>query len=284
MYDFTPSTVPGCRTPHVWLRDGRSLYDAMGPGFTLLRFDRTVAVDALVGAATQRSVPLAVLDVDASTRPIAHKLVLSRPDQHVAWRGNAQPDDAMALIDLIRGPQRSVRHHLPREQRQALRHIVVRHRPKPELHDHAADADRVDLRQCSPPRSPASRRSANVPPPCVPAGAAPGAGIGTIDTPCSSYTRLTHRRALFVHRLERRNRNAFGLGVGLGDEHVAPDPALRRRCAPPPRRRMPCSRSVRRYRSMRCRVTSFDCTFIMNGRPCRAMCSIPSSLEAERIT
>ena len=46
----------------------------------------------------------------------------------------------------------------------------------------------------------------------------------------------------------------------------------------------PCSRSVRRYRSMRCRVTSFDCTFIMNGRPWRAMCSIPSSLEAERIT
>ena len=25
MGDFTPSTVPGCRTPHVWLRDGRSL-------------------------------------------------------------------------------------------------------------------------------------------------------------------------------------------------------------------------------------------------------------------
>ncbi len=37
MYDFTPSTVPGCRTPHLWLRDGRSLYDAMGIGFTLLR-------------------------------------------------------------------------------------------------------------------------------------------------------------------------------------------------------------------------------------------------------
>ena len=48
MYDFTPSTVPGCRMPHVWLRDGRSLYDAMGAGFTLLRFDRSVSVDALV--------------------------------------------------------------------------------------------------------------------------------------------------------------------------------------------------------------------------------------------
>ena len=23
MYEFTPSTVPGCRVPHIWLRDGR---------------------------------------------------------------------------------------------------------------------------------------------------------------------------------------------------------------------------------------------------------------------
>jgi 2-polyprenyl-6-methoxyphenol hydroxylase-like FAD-dependent oxidoreductase len=31
MDSYTPSTVPGCRTPHLWCRDGRSLYDAMGP-------------------------------------------------------------------------------------------------------------------------------------------------------------------------------------------------------------------------------------------------------------
>jgi hypothetical protein len=28
---------------------------------------------------------------------------LSRPDQHVAWRGNALPADPLALIDRIRG-------------------------------------------------------------------------------------------------------------------------------------------------------------------------------------
>ena len=32
LYDFKQSTVPGCRTPHPWLRDGRSLYDVLGPG------------------------------------------------------------------------------------------------------------------------------------------------------------------------------------------------------------------------------------------------------------
>ncbi len=105
MYDFTPSTVPGCRTPHIWLRDGRSLYDALGASFTLLRFDRSVPVDALAGAAAKCDVPLAVWDVEAEeTRsPYAHKLVLSRPDQHVAWRGNAEPSEPMTLIDLVRG-------------------------------------------------------------------------------------------------------------------------------------------------------------------------------------
>jgi hypothetical protein len=102
---FTPSTVPGCRTPHLWLRDGRSLYDALGPGFTLLRRDPDVDVAPLIEAAAQRGVPLAMLDLDAEEAPSLYPqaLVLSRPDQHVAWRGDALPPDPLALIDRIRG-------------------------------------------------------------------------------------------------------------------------------------------------------------------------------------
>jgi 2-polyprenyl-6-methoxyphenol hydroxylase-like FAD-dependent oxidoreductase len=105
MYDFTPSTVPGCRTPHVWLSDGRSLYDAMGDGFTLLRFDRAAEVDTIVAAARVRRVPLSVLDVasEETSGLYRHKLVLSRPDQHVAWRGDSVPSNAMGLIDRVRG-------------------------------------------------------------------------------------------------------------------------------------------------------------------------------------
>ncbi|WP_024507713.1 FAD-dependent oxidoreductase [Bradyrhizobium sp. ARR65] len=107
LYDFTPSTVPGCRTPHIWLRDGCSLYDALAPGYTLLRFDPAVHVDALVAAAAARKVPFAVLDVQAGDEELnalyPQKLVLSRPDQHVAWRGDALPAEPSALIDLIRG-------------------------------------------------------------------------------------------------------------------------------------------------------------------------------------
>jgi len=105
IYDFHQSTVPGCRTPHLWLRDGRSLYDALGSEFTLLRFDPAVEIDGFVAAAAQRGVPLAVLDVDADegTSLYPHKLLLSRPDQHVAWRGDELPKDHAGLIDRLRG-------------------------------------------------------------------------------------------------------------------------------------------------------------------------------------
>jgi 2-polyprenyl-6-methoxyphenol hydroxylase-like FAD-dependent oxidoreductase len=104
MGDFTPSTVPGCRTPHLWLGE-RSLYDALGPEYTLLRFDPAVAVDGLLAAAAARRVPLRLLDIAADVDAAIYdtRLVLSRPDQHVAWRGNIPPEDALALIDRIRG-------------------------------------------------------------------------------------------------------------------------------------------------------------------------------------
>jgi len=66
MASYTPSSVPGCRAPHLWLRDGRSLYDAVsGPGYSLLRFDPEVEVVPLLDAARRRNVPLRLLDVDA---------------------------------------------------------------------------------------------------------------------------------------------------------------------------------------------------------------------------
>jgi hypothetical protein len=108
MYDFTPSTVPGCRVPHLWLRDGRSLYDALGRWFTLLRFDRSAETARLAEAATEAGVPMSVLDVDAEGADtlFPHKLLLARPDQHVAWRGDSVPDDAMVLVDKLRGALR----------------------------------------------------------------------------------------------------------------------------------------------------------------------------------
>ncbi len=105
MNSYTASTVPGCRTPHFFRDDGSSLYDAMGPDFTLLRFDPDLDVTSMIAAAHARGVPLGILDVKqpASAAFESGGLVLSRPDQHVAWRGNAVPEDPVSLIDRIRG-------------------------------------------------------------------------------------------------------------------------------------------------------------------------------------
>lgn len=105
MAEFTPSTVPGCRLPHVWLADGRSLYDALGAGHTLVRLDAGLRVDGFVAAALSHGIALTVLDLDpAVAGPVYdRKLILVRPDQHIAWRGDAFPDDIDGLLRRIRG-------------------------------------------------------------------------------------------------------------------------------------------------------------------------------------
>jgi 2-polyprenyl-6-methoxyphenol hydroxylase-like FAD-dependent oxidoreductase len=105
---YTASTVPGCRTPHFLRADGSSLYDAMGEEFTLLRFDLSVEVTPLEAAARARGVPLIVLDVERPNMAgyDGCGLVLSRPDQHVAWRGARLPDDPLGLVDHVRGAAR----------------------------------------------------------------------------------------------------------------------------------------------------------------------------------
>jgi hypothetical protein len=105
MGGFTASTVPGCRAPHFGLADGRSLYDAFGSDYTLLRLDPSLDVAPLVDAAKARAMPMQLLDVPRRAAPAEyrHALVLCRADQHVAWRGDAVPADPRALVDRLRG-------------------------------------------------------------------------------------------------------------------------------------------------------------------------------------
>jgi len=105
MADYTPSTVPGCRLPHFWLKDGRSLYDIMGQDYVLLRFDPTVDVRALIECAERAGMPLQALDLHEQDAPEAyrHALVLARPDRHVAWRGDWLPDDVDRLVMRLCG-------------------------------------------------------------------------------------------------------------------------------------------------------------------------------------
>ena len=107
---YVPSSVPGGRTPHVWIdgnQEGReSLFDRLGRGFTLLRLGGASAdLSHLVEAAAKAGIPFDVLDVpgDAARDLYGCDLALVRPDQHVAWRGNSAPEDAAGLLAQATG-------------------------------------------------------------------------------------------------------------------------------------------------------------------------------------
>ncbi len=108
---YEPTARPGHRAPHAWLASGRSTLDLFGDAFTLLRFDGAVDGDALAAASRRRGVPLAVHDIaDSVVAEIyERKLVLVRPDGHVAWRGDAPPSDVDTLNNKIRGDSAGIR-------------------------------------------------------------------------------------------------------------------------------------------------------------------------------
>ncbi len=61
--------------------------------------------DALIAAARSRNVAIDLHDIAAPdiATLYAQRLVLVRPDGHVAWRGDAVPSAPLALIDRTRG-------------------------------------------------------------------------------------------------------------------------------------------------------------------------------------
>ena len=110
--DYHPNAVTGSRAPHAWLGDGRSLIDLYGRGFTLLRFGEAAPdVSAIERAFKDRNVPLSVASVidPAIASLYERRLVLVRPDGHVAWRSDAPPADPLALVERVRGASASTR-------------------------------------------------------------------------------------------------------------------------------------------------------------------------------
>lgn len=105
--NYVPSARPVCLAPHVWLHDGTSLYDHFGQGFTLIVTDDsdTAEIERVREAARMTGVPLEVLRPrePAIADLYRARYVLIRPDQHIAWRGNAWPDNVTNLLLLVTG-------------------------------------------------------------------------------------------------------------------------------------------------------------------------------------
>lgn len=102
---YTPTARPGHRAPHAWIAPGRSTLDLFGRGFVLLRLGEKRDVSRLVAAADAVNMPLTIVDLDDPRlhRLFETRLVLVRPDGHVAWRADDPPENARALVDRVRG-------------------------------------------------------------------------------------------------------------------------------------------------------------------------------------
>jgi 2-polyprenyl-6-methoxyphenol hydroxylase-like FAD-dependent oxidoreductase len=103
---YVPSTWPGARAPHAWLKDGRSTLDLFGKGFTLLNLSGTSTTTSTITEAAGRvGLPLQEIKIDDPKvrETYERNLVLVRPDGHVAWRGDRLPEDGAAIINRVRG-------------------------------------------------------------------------------------------------------------------------------------------------------------------------------------
>ena len=104
--DYVPTGRPGHRAPHLWVNTNgteRSTLDLFGRGLTLLRFSNEK--DTLPAEAERRRIPFNAVRIDdpAIARLYERRLVLVRPDGHVAWRGDSAPEDPGVVLDRIRG-------------------------------------------------------------------------------------------------------------------------------------------------------------------------------------
>ena len=108
---YVPTTWPGARLPHVWLRGHTAIQDRIPQdGFTILRLNRNGADAApLAAALREHKAPVGVLEIpDQIARDIyGHDLLLLRPDLHVVWRGNSLAD-VVEIAATATGRRRSV--------------------------------------------------------------------------------------------------------------------------------------------------------------------------------
>jgi hypothetical protein len=107
---YTPSSVPGGRLPHLWIDPPglgrRSIFDQLGVGFTLVRVGEIDAnIKAFREAGRELGVPVKVLDLPSEPAMDLYqtRLILVRPDQHIAWRGEEAPADWQSLLCIVTG-------------------------------------------------------------------------------------------------------------------------------------------------------------------------------------
>ncbi|KAH6980787.1 putative monooxygenase [Ilyonectria sp. MPI-CAGE-AT-0026] len=106
-HTYLPTTWPGSRAPHVFLKDKSPIFDHLGRAFSLVEFSDETASDRgsslIVEAAQGLGLPLSYVKLTGEDHAASiwqSPLVLVRPDGHVAWRGSSIEHRSQAYLIL----------------------------------------------------------------------------------------------------------------------------------------------------------------------------------------
>jgi 2-polyprenyl-6-methoxyphenol hydroxylase-like FAD-dependent oxidoreductase len=97
---------PGHHLAPQPLSSGRNVFEELSDGFTLLAFDAPAAdTERIELAAKSLNIPLKVVrdSFSGGREAYGQRMILVRPDQFIAWSGNAAPADADALLRKVAG-------------------------------------------------------------------------------------------------------------------------------------------------------------------------------------
>lgn len=104
--NYFSTSRPGSRAPHFWLEENRSVIDLFGRGFVLLRLGSSPpSAKSFEEAAARLRLPLRIHSFQHEHLLALYnrKLVLVRPDGHVAWRGDEPPHDCESALRTVCG-------------------------------------------------------------------------------------------------------------------------------------------------------------------------------------
>jgi len=103
---YDPTAWTGVRLPHAWMAPGVSLLDDFERSYTVLRLGAKIEpMDRLVTALKTLGAPVCerIVDDPRLRALYGRDIFLIRPDLHIAWRGNAAPDNPERLAALVTG-------------------------------------------------------------------------------------------------------------------------------------------------------------------------------------
>lgn len=102
---YLPTTEPGARIPHIWLKDRAAMQDLLGADYTFVDLTGVADVSAVKAAFHTIGAPLEILSRDEEHVRMVYgcRYLLVRPDLHIVWTGNSLPSDPPSLARLATG-------------------------------------------------------------------------------------------------------------------------------------------------------------------------------------